>query len=231
MSWIDYDGKRVPRRSLEPGGCYFERSFATHPWVVQYDERNQNGHHEEINQTNRQQRDEGASGSRGAPRSQHRPQGLPQGASSAGEYCIVRLGDAMALARLTGSLVWNPTGRTLSVTKQAKIGAPGMTAAACADIGSGVNDGARLDPGMKRLGMAAHQREAEEARARAGRAIVREEKMRILQEMKTWRTHPVGGVGAGVGGEGKTAEAAEGGLGQGVPNLRIIMIGSSGWNE
>lgn len=137
----------------------------------------------------------------------------------------------MALARLTGSLVWNPTGRTLSVTRQAKVGVPGMSAAVCSEIGSAVTDGAGLDPGMKRLCMAAHQREAEEARARARRAIVRKEKARILQEMKTWRTHPTGAAGIGMGGERNAAGAAVGGLGQGVPNLRVVMIGSSGWNE
>ncbi|CAN0370098.1 unnamed protein product, partial [Ectocarpus sp. 13 AM-2016] len=40
VSWIDYDGRRVPRRSLAPGACYFERSFATHPWVIQHSDSN-----------------------------------------------------------------------------------------------------------------------------------------------------------------------------------------------
>lgn len=234
VSWIDYDGKRVPRRSLEPGACYFERSFATHPWFVQYDDRSQSGH-ENDDQADQERGKgasrSGASRSRGAPQSKHRQRVLQQGANGGGEYCIVRLGDVMALARLTGSLVWNPTGRTLSVTRQAKVGVPGMSAAACAEIGSCVTDGAGLDPGMKRLCMAAHQREAEEARARARRAIVREEKTRILQEMKTWRTHPIRGAGDDVSGERSAAGAAVGGLGQGVPNLRVVMIGSSGWNE
>eukprot|EP00903_Cladosiphon_okamuranus_P010144 g9605.t1 len=99
-----------------------------------------------------------------------------------------------------------------------------MSAAAHAAIGSSATDGAGLDPGMKRLCMAG-RRDEEEARARAGRAAVRKEKVNILQEMKTWRTHPLSG--GGNGGDGQTVEGAVGGLGQGVPNLRIVMIGSS----
>lgn len=140
----------------------------------------------------------------------------------------------MAQARLTGSLIWNPTGRTLSIAKQAKVSVPGMSAAAHAAVGSSATDGAGLDPGMKRLCMTGSRREAEEARARAGRAAVRKEKVNILEEMKTWRTHPFsgveGGVG-GVGGSGQIEEGVAGGLGQGVPNLRVVMTGSSDWSE
>lgn len=225
MSWIDYDGNRVPRRSLSPGACYFERSFATHPWVVHYEDVNkdepkeggvsQNGEHSSFLQQNQQS----------TP---------PQRAHDDQECCVVRLGDAMALARLTGSLIWNPTVRTLSIAKQAKVSVPGMSAAAHAAIESNATDGAGLNPGMKRLCMAGPRREDEEARARAGRAAVRKEKANILQEMKAWRTHPLsgveGGVG-GVGGDGRTTEGAETGLGQGVPNLRVVMIGSSDWRE
>lgn len=230
VSWIDYDGKRVPRRSLAPGACYFERSFATHPWVIHYDDSKNCSHNGDVNMEG--QEEGGASRRRGGPHSPQRqePSTPPQHAHGEQECCIVRLGDVMALARLTGSLIWNPTGRTLSIAKQAKVSVPGMSAAAHAAIGSSATEGAGLDPGMKRLCMAVPRREAEEARARAGRAAVRKEKAHILREMKTWRTHPLSGV-EGVGGDGQTAEGAVGGLGQGVPNLRVVMIGSSGWSE
>ena len=34
MSWLDYDGQPVLRRSLLPGESYMEKSFASHPWLV-----------------------------------------------------------------------------------------------------------------------------------------------------------------------------------------------------
>mmetsp|Transcript_71137 Transcript_71137/g.199972 ORF Transcript_71137/g.199972 Transcript_71137/m.199972 type:complete len:651 (+) Transcript_71137:156-2108(+) len=34
VSWVDYDGRVVPRKVLGPGDALLERSFATHPWVV-----------------------------------------------------------------------------------------------------------------------------------------------------------------------------------------------------
>lgn len=234
VSWIDYDGNRVARRSLAPGACYFERSFATHPWVIHCDDRIHCGQHEDLSKND----EEGGGGfrNRGDQHSQQRQEQSPppQRAHDEQECCVVRLGDAMALARLTGSLIWNPTGRTLSIAKQAKISVPGMSVAAHADIGSNEMDGAGLNPGMKRLCMTGPRREAEEARARAGRAAVRKEKANILQEMKTWRAHPLSGVEAtvgGVGDDGQIAEGALGRLGQGVPNLRVVMIGSSNWSE
>lgn len=241
VSWIDYDGKLVPRRSLVPGACYFERSFATHPWVIHHDDSNQRGHDKKISPLEEQQQHTSRSGARTDPSQQqrqrqhhhrHHQELHSLDDENAGECCLVRLGDAMALARLTGSLIWNPTGRTLSITKQAKVGVPGMSAATHASVGSDVTDGAGLDPGMKRLCMAGPRREDEEALARARRATVRKEKGKVLQEMKAWRTHPVGavrgvGTAGGVGTEGDTA----GGLGQGVPNLRVVMIGSSGCHE
>ncbi|CAM9980255.1 unnamed protein product [Ectocarpus fasciculatus] len=230
VSWIDYDGRRVPRRSLAPGACYFERSFATHPWVIQHSDSNQHGGSDESLHAGGQQEEECESSGRGAPAPLH-----PFPPREAGdddddeEFCVVRLGDAMALAQFTGSLIWNPTGRTLSITKQARVGVPGMSAAARAAVGAGVEDGGGLNPGMKRLCMAGQRREAEEARARAARAVVREEKARILEEMRAWRTHPLGGGGLGAG--GGVAGGLGGKLGQGVPNLRVVMMGSSGWSE
>ena len=203
----------MPRRSLAPGACYFERSFATHPWVIRYSDPKANGKNTDL----------------------HNEKPTPtQRATDEQDCCVVRLGDAMALARLTGSLIWNPTGRTLSIAKQAKVSVPGMSAAANVAIGSSATDGDGLDPGMKRLCMAGPRREEEEARARAGRAAVRKEKANILQEMKNWRMHPLSEGGFGVrgnGGDGQTAEGTVGGLGQGVPNLRVVMIGSSEWSE
>lgn len=233
MSWINYDGKRVPRRSLAPGACYFERSFATHPWVIHYDDSVQYGNNKDVNE---EENKEGSTfPSSRDPHSQQQEQTSPrQRAHREQECCVVRLGDTMALAQLTGSLIWNPTGRTLSIAKQAKVNVPGMSAAAHADIGSSATDGAGLDPGMKRLCMAGPRRDDEEARARAGRAVVRKEKANVLQEMKTWRTHPLSGLEAGVvgnGGDGQASGGAVGGLGQGVPNLRVVMIGSLDCSE
>lgn len=34
VSWVDYDGRVVPRKVLGPGDALLERSFATHPWIV-----------------------------------------------------------------------------------------------------------------------------------------------------------------------------------------------------
>ena len=34
VSWLDYDGQPVLRRSLLPGESYMEKSFASHPWLV-----------------------------------------------------------------------------------------------------------------------------------------------------------------------------------------------------
>lgn len=224
VSWIDYDGRRVPRRSLAPGACYFERSFATHPWVIQHCDR------KSLHAGGQQEEKCELTGSGApAPLQPSPPREAGDDDDDDAEFCVVRLGDAMALAQLTGSLIWNPTGRTLSITKQARVGVPGMSAAARAAVGAGVEDGGGLDPGMKRLCMAGQRREAEEARARAARAVVREEKARILEEMKAWRTHPLGGGGLGAG--GGVAEGLGGKLGQGVPNLRVVMIGSSGWSE
>lgn len=235
MSWIDYDGNRVPRRSLEPGACYFERTFATHPWVVHHDDRNQRGHDDEDRNMS-EQNEGGVSFRRGNPHSEQRQEklSLPLQEHDEQECCVIRLGDAMALARLTGSLIWSPTGRTLSIAKQAKVSVPGMSAAAHEAVGSSATEGAGLDPSMKRFCMAGPRREAEEARAKASRAAVRKEKAKVLQEMKAWRTHPLSGAKAGavgVGGDGQNSEGAVGGLGQGVPNLRVVMIGSSDWSE
>ncbi|CAN0081591.1 unnamed protein product, partial [Hapterophycus canaliculatus] len=238
VSWMDYDGKRVPRRSLTPGSCYFERSFATHPWVVEHDDSNDGGDTKVSHDGAAQEQGESGGGVELHPQRQRQPQHqAPQKGTTEHdeECCVVRLGDAMSLGRLTASLIWNPTGRTLSITKQAKVGVPGMRAAAHAAVGSGADDGAGLDPGMKRLCMAGPRREAEEARARAVRSIVRGEKIRTLQEMKTWRTHPHGGIRVGGGSEVDVggdrgcgvAESGVGALGQGVPNVRVIMVGSS----
>ncbi|CAN0475825.1 unnamed protein product, partial [Ectocarpus sp. 8 AP-2014] len=229
VSWIDYDGRRVPRRSLAPGACYFERSFATHPWVIQHSDSNQYGSSDRSLHAGGQQGEKSESTGSGAPAPLQPSPPREAGDDDDAELCVVRLGDAMALAQFTGSLIWNPTGRTLSITKQAKVGVPGMSAAARAAVGAGVEDGGGLDPGMKRLCMAGQRREAEEARARASRAVVREEKARVLEEMKAWRTHPLGGGGLGAG--GGVAEGLGGKLGQGVPNLRVVMMGSSGWSE
>ncbi|KAG5191932.1 hypothetical protein JKP88DRAFT_274921 [Tribonema minus] len=35
VGWLDYGGQNVPRRVLLPGQTYFERSFASHPWLLQ----------------------------------------------------------------------------------------------------------------------------------------------------------------------------------------------------
>ncbi|CAM9275422.1 unnamed protein product [Ectocarpus sp. 6 AP-2014] len=226
VSWIDYDGRRVPRRSLAPGACYFERSFATHPWMIEHSDSNHYGNRS-LHAGGQQEEKRESTGS-GAP-APLQPSPREAGDGDDAELCVVRLGDAMALAQFTGSLIWNPTGRTLSITKQARVGVPGMSAAARAAVGAGVEDGGGLDPGMKRLCMAGQRREAEEARARAARAVVREEKARVLEEMKAWRTHPLGGRGLGAG--GGVAEGLGGKLGQGVPNLRVVMMGLSGWSE
>lgn len=232
VSWIDYDGELVPRRSLAPGAWYFERSFATHPWVIQYDNSDAGVNTESLHR--------GRLLGEGDPegrRRQHQNCALQEGAGSEydGDCCVVRLGDAMSHGRLTGSLIWNPAGRTLSITKQAKVGVPGMSAASNAAVGSYATDGAGLDPGRKRLCMVGPLREAEEARARAVRSSVRGEKIRILREMKTWRTHPPGvsapepGGGGGQRGDGGwgVAESVAGRLGQGEPHLRVVMVGSS----
>jgi len=110
VSWIDYDGKRIPRRSLLPGECYFERSFATHPWFIQ-----------DIDRT-----DEGDSGDASSLMTdqQQSPQCFEQGAR---KCCIFRPGNAMATARLTGSLIWNPAGKTISFVNQTKLGVAGKT--------------------------------------------------------------------------------------------------------
>ncbi|CAN0182534.1 unnamed protein product, partial [Ectocarpus sp. 4 AP-2014] len=229
VSWIDYDGRRVPRRSLAPGACYFERSFATHPWVIQHSDSNQYGSSDRSLHAGEQQEEKCEPIGSGAPVPLKPSPRREAGDDDDAELCVVRLGDAMALAQFTGSLIWNPTGRTLSITKQARVGVPGMSAAKRAAVGAGVEDGSGLDPGMKRLCMAGQRREAEEARARAARAVVREEKARVLEEMKAWRTHPLGGGGLGAG--GGVAEGLRGKLGQGVPNLRVVMMGSSGWSE
>ncbi|CAM9748093.1 unnamed protein product [Ectocarpus sp. 12 AP-2014] len=229
VSWIDYDGRRVPRRSLAPGACYFERSFATHPWVIQHSDSNQYDSSDRSLHAGGQHEEKCEPTGSGAPVPFKPPPPREAGDGDDAELCVVRLGDTMALAQFTGSLIWNPTGRTLSITKQARVGVPGMSAAARAAVGAGVEDGHGLDPGMKRLCMAGQRREAEEARARAARAVVREEKARVLEEMKAWRTHPLGGGELGAG--GGVAEGLGGKLGQGVPNLRFVMMGSSGWSE
>lgn len=67
--------------------------------------------------------------------------------------------------------------------------------------------------------MAGRERETEETRSTKERARVRGEKLRILDEMRAWRTHPP---------VDSTAEhGATGGLGKGAPNLRVVMTGSS----
>ncbi|CAB1103947.1 unnamed protein product [Ectocarpus sp. CCAP 1310/34] len=228
VSWIDYDGRRVPRRSLAPGACYFERSFATHPWVIQHSDSNQAGSNDRSLHAGGQQEEKCEPTGSGAPVPLKPSPPREAGDDDDAELCVVRLGDTMAVAQFTGSLIWNPTGRTLSITKQARVGVPGMSAAARAAVGAGVEEGGGLDPGMKRLCMAGQRREAEEARARAARAVVREEKARVLEEIKAWRTHPLGGGGLGAG--GGVAEGLGGKLGQGVPNLRVVMMGS-GWSE
>lgn len=201
VSWIDYDGKHIPRRSLAPGACYFERSFATHPWLVQ--------------------RCHSAQGSPAGTCCQ-KTNAPPVKEGEEENCCIVRLGDAMAAARLTGSLIWNSDGRTLSITKQVKVGTAGVGANAITAAAAAPMEGGGVDPGKRRVCMAGADREAAAARASAGRANVREEKARVLEEMRIWRTHPT--VGAGDGG-------AMGGVGKGAPNLRFVMIGSSGWDR
>lgn len=134
--------------------------------------------------------------------------------------CVVRLGDTMAIARLTGSLIWNPGRKTLSVTKQVKVEVPGMSASALAAVGIAAREGVGLDPGKKGMCFTGTEREAEATRAMAERASVRKQKTKILEEMRTWRMHTTGG--ADVGDVGVVE-----GLGQGAPNLRVVMLGSS----
>lgn len=84
-----------------------------------------------------------------------------------------------------------------------------------------------IAPGKKRLCMAGAERETEATRSAEERARVRNEKLRILNEMRAWRTHPpVAGGAFGVG-DSAAGQGAIGGLGEGTPNLRVVMVGSS----
>lgn len=218
MSWIDYDGRLVPRRALTPGACYFERSFASHPWVVQHiasqaetsdgaGGSNNNGSLESLDSEQEE------------PNEQLIPS-LPPKPAGDGDCCVVRLGDVMAVTRLTGSLIWNPSTMTLSLMRQAKVGVAGPDSNGLAAVdGVGVQ-GTGVAPGTKRLCLAGGEREAEAARSAAERARIRREKARILEEMRAWRTHPPGGTGIG-------DATPAGGLGKGAPNIRIVMIGCS----
>lgn len=205
MSWIDYDGKRIPRRSLLPGECYFERSFATHPWFVQ-----------DIGRTNE---DDSGDASLLMTGQQQSPQCFEQGARNC---CIFRLGNAMATARLTGSLIWNPARKTISFVKQTKLGVERKTSCGITGVEAASMEGGGVDPSKKRLCTAGADREAETGRAVAARATIRAEKARILEEIRSSRMYPPGGV------EGKSGKhLAREGLGVGAPNLRFVMIGSN----
>ena len=118
VSWIDYGGKRVLRRSLEPGACYFERSFATHPWIVEYSCNNNNNNNNDQNDNNTSESNRETNGL--ADEGESQDEATTASPSSAlreddGHCCVVRLGDSMAAAQFSGSLIWNPARKTLSV--------------------------------------------------------------------------------------------------------------------
>ena len=254
VSWIDYGGKRVLRGSLGPGAFYFERSFATHPWVVEYscndnnngdndnnDKNDNNSSNNSDNNDNNSSNDSDNNGNNNSTgesnlettelAEEREPKNETTTTTTAsssceqrednGDCCVVRLGNAMAAAQFSGSLIWNPARKTLSVTKQARVGVSGTASSAVAAVGVAARDGAGLDPGKKRLCMAGAARESDVVRGVAERASVRAEKARILEEMRTWRTQPPSRSGAAGG------RSRAGGLGQGAPNLRIVMMGSS----
>lgn len=137
-----------------------------------------------------------------------------------GDSCVIRLGEAMATTRLTGSLLWNPNRRTFSLMKRAKVGSAGVSATRLARVGLESVEGAGLAPGKKGLCLAGAEREAEAARSAASRARVRAEKAKVLDEMRAWRTHPPLRNEIGV-------DVPEGGLGVGAPNVRFVMLGTS----
>lgn len=85
-----------------------------------------------------------------------------------------------------------------------------------------------VSPGNKRLCLSGAEREAEAARSAAERARVRSEKLRILDEMRAWRTHSPGGLDPKcVQDTGKVERREVDGLGAGAPNLRVVMVGST----
>ncbi|CAM9593631.1 unnamed protein product [Laminaria digitata] len=223
VSWIDYGGKRVLRRSLEPGGCYFERSFATHPWVVEYNNSNSNNT-TTITTTTTNNNNNNTNTTNTTNNTTNTT--TTNNNKDDGDCCVVRLGNAMAVEQFSGSLIWNPARKTLSVTKQARVGVSGMSSSAVAAVGAAAGDGAGLDPGKKRLCMAGASRESYLVRAVAERASVRAEKARILEEMRTWRTQPP----PSSSGTPHDRSAAWG-LGRGAPNLRVVMMGSSACNS
>lgn len=51
------------------------------------------------------------------------------------DCCVVRLGDAMAVARMTGSVLWSPSNMTLSLIRQAKVGIAGPSICRLSDAG------------------------------------------------------------------------------------------------
>lgn len=128
----------------------------------------------------------------------------------------------MATARLTGSLIWRPAGKTISFVNQTKLGLAGKTPCGITGVKGASMEGGGIDPSKRRLCTAGADREDETERAVAARATVRAEKARILEEMRSSRMYPPGGV------EGKAGKRlAREGLGVGAPNLRIVMIGSN----
>ena len=71
------------------------------------------------------------------------------------------------------------------------------------------------------------ERETEATRTAEERARIREEKIRILDEMRAWRMYPPEASGIGRLGGVTLRERRTGGLGEGAPNLRVIMVGSA----
>lgn len=126
----------------------------------------------------------------------------------------------MALSKLTGTLVWNPSAMTLSVMEQAKIISTGKEVAGLVDTAPEYVEGGGLAPGKRGLCLAGAEREAETALRAAARIRFRTEKARILDQMRARRSHPVGVKGI-------NSREGTAGLGEGAPNVRFVMIGSS----
>lgn len=225
MSWIDYEGRCIPRRSLAPGACYFERSFATHPWLIETTGKSRSRLTDDVCSGNVRAEKMGCRDGGEKIGSSHAPNSILEEKSC----CVIRVGAALAVARLTVSLIWNPEGKTVSLTKQVKYEAPGTSASVLAAASTAAAEGVGIDPGKKRLCLAGGETSAEIARAAAGRAAVREEKARILEEMRTCRTYPLDSVE--VDGCTTSDRRAAAGLSQGAPNLRVTMIGSATWNR
>ena len=110
ICWIDYAGEIVPRKELQPGESYMERSFSSHPWICTA---------VDWEQPDAKERTTMQSGIGTFVNSEKAVRKAPETSPA----LILRLGDVAVNALKSYNVLWDPSARSMSFMPQTKISA------------------------------------------------------------------------------------------------------------